>query len=162
MFKKIKSYDYTHTTDFDFKALCELLAKEYHDLAIEKIKVLAKEVKVKNLSFDQGNYTRNIIINNADYWLGLLHWDQGATTRIHGHPEQAFVYVFEGELSCKSFDKNPLTELGSSKLSGGEYGYSKGLKGKMDNYIHQINAKQKTVSLHYYSDNPTKGEVFDI
>jgi hypothetical protein len=106
MFKKIKSYDYTHTTDFDFKALCELLAKEYHDLAIEKIKVLAKEVKVKNLSFDQGNYTRNIIINNADYWLGLLHWDQGATTRIHGHPEQAFVYVFEGELSCKSFDKN--------------------------------------------------------
>jgi hypothetical protein len=32
MFKKIKSYDYTHTTDFDFKALCELLAKEYHDL----------------------------------------------------------------------------------------------------------------------------------
>jgi hypothetical protein len=47
---------------------------------------------VKNLSFDQGNYTRNIIVNNADYWLGLLHWDQGATTRIHGHPEQAFVY----------------------------------------------------------------------
>jgi hypothetical protein len=43
-----------------------------------------------------------------------------------------------------------------------EYRYSKGLKGKMDNYIHQINAKQKTISLHYYSDNPTKGEVFDI
>jgi hypothetical protein len=39
MFKEIKSYDYTHTTDFDFKALCELLAKEYHDLAIEKIKM---------------------------------------------------------------------------------------------------------------------------
>jgi hypothetical protein len=34
---------------------------------------LAREVKVKNLSFDQGNYTRNIIVNNADYWLGLLH-----------------------------------------------------------------------------------------
>jgi hypothetical protein len=51
MFKEIKSYDYTHTTDFDFKALCELLAKEHHDLAIEKIKVLAREVKVKNLSF---------------------------------------------------------------------------------------------------------------
>jgi hypothetical protein len=43
---------------------------------------LAREVKVKNLSFDQGNYTRNIIVNNADYWLGLLHWDQGATTII--------------------------------------------------------------------------------
>jgi hypothetical protein len=46
--KEIKSYDYTHTTDFDFKALCELLAKEHHDLAIEKIKVLAREVKVKS------------------------------------------------------------------------------------------------------------------
>jgi hypothetical protein len=45
---------------------------------------------------------------------------------------QAFVYVVEGELSCKSFDKNPLTELGSKALSGGEYRYSKGLKGKME------------------------------
>jgi hypothetical protein len=75
MFKKIKSYDYTHTTDFDFKALCELLAKEYHDLAIEKIKVLAREVKVKNLSFDQGNYTRNIIVKLNDLIALLVSLD---------------------------------------------------------------------------------------
>jgi hypothetical protein len=57
--------------------------------------------------------------------------------------------VVEGELSCKSFDKNPLTELGSKALSGGEYRYSKGLKGKMDNYIHHhyIHLYRQTKSL---------------
>lgn len=162
MLKKIKNYDYTHTTNFDFKALCKLLAKGHCDLAVEQIEVLVKEIKVKNLSFDKGNYARNIIIDNSSYWLGLLYWDQDAITRIHGHPEQAFVYVIEGFLSCKNFDKNPLTKTGSKELSSGEYCYSKGIKGKMDNYVHQIKAKQKSVSLHYYSDNPAKGEVFDI
>lgn len=162
MLKKINNYNYTHTTDFDFKTLCELLADGDCESAIEQMEVLAREIKAKNLSFDKDNYTRNIIIDNHHYWLGLLHWDQGATTRIHGHPEQAFVYVIEGSLNCKNFNKNPLTETESKKLNGGEYCYSKGMKGKMDNYVHQINAKQKSISLHYYSDNPAKGEVFDI
>ncbi|RUA05334.1 MAG: hypothetical protein DSY43_04785 [Gammaproteobacteria bacterium] len=162
MLKKIKNYDYVHTTDFDFKVLCKLLSQENYDLAVEKIKALAKEIQVKNLALDKSSYTRNVIIHNNDCWLGLLHWDKGATTRIHGHPEQAFLYVVEGELRCKNFDKNPLTELKSKGLSGGEYLYSKGVKGKLDNCIHQINAKQKSISLHYYSDNPIKGEVFDI
>lgn len=162
MFKKIKNYDYIHTSDFDFKTLCELLTNEQYDLAVEKIKVLARGIQAKNLCFDKDSYARNIIIDSNDYWMGLLYWDKGATTHIHGHPEQAFIYVIEGSLNYKNFDKNPLTELESKELSNGEYYYSKGIKGKMDNYVHQINAKQKTISLHHYSDNPAKGEIFDI
>ncbi|SFV85049.1 Cysteine dioxygenase type I [hydrothermal vent metagenome] len=161
MFKEIKNYDYIHTTGFDFQALCELLANERHDLAVEQIKILAQEIESKNLYFDKGNYSRNVISNN-DCWLGLLCWDKGAITRIHGHPEQSFIYILEGSLSCKSFDKEVVTELHSNKLKNGEFRYNKGIKGKMDNYIHQISATQKSISLHYYSDNPTKGEIFDI
>ncbi|NYT28214.1 hypothetical protein [Candidatus Thiodubiliella endoseptemdiera] len=162
MFKEIKNYDYRHTTEFDFKVLCELLANEQHGLAVEQIKVLAQEIESKNLYFDKGNYTRNIIRDNKDCWLGLLCWDKGAITRIHGHPEQSFIYILEGSLSCKSFDKDALTELKFREINNREFRYNKGIKGKMDNYIHQISATQKSISLHYYSDNPMKGEIFDI
>ncbi len=162
MFKKNKNYDYIHTTDFDFKILCELLANECYDLAIERVKVLVREIKIENLSFYNGSYTRNIIVNNNDHWLGLIYWDKGIITNIHGHPYQSFVYVVEGSLSCKNFDKNQLTELEYIELNNGEYCYNKGIKGRMDNNIHQINTKQKSISLHYYSDDPGKGRIFEI
>ncbi len=162
MFKKIHNTHYTHSTDFDFKTLCVLLHKEKYALAIERIKILALDIDLKALLFDQCSYTRNIIINNHSYWLGLLNWDKGATTHIHGHPDRAFVYVIKGRLMCKDFDKNPLTKLRSSTLVDGACQYSNGVKGKMDNYIHQISAIESSLSLHFYSDNPAKGEIFDF
>ncbi len=162
MLKNIQSYDYQHIGDFDFVALCDLLAQENHDLAVVEIKTLIKQIDLHALPFSNDSYVRSIIVNNQYYWLGLLNWDKGAKTRIHGHPEQAFVHVINGRLSCKNFAKQSLSELGSSELSEGEYRYNKGVKGKMDNYIHQISASEKSVSLHFYSDDPTKGEVFDL
>jgi hypothetical protein len=91
-----------------------------------------------------------------------LNWDKGAITRIHGHPDHTFVSVIKGHLFCKNFAKNPLIELASSEIDSGNYRYNKGIQGKMDNYIHKINAKESSVSLHFYSDNPAKGEVFDL
>ncbi|WP_428087001.1 hypothetical protein [Candidatus Thioglobus sp.] len=162
MLKSIQSYDYQHVGDFDFKALCDLLANESYDLAASEIKTLLKQVDLNTLPFVDDSYVRSIMVNNQHYWLGLLNWDKGAKTRIHGHPEQAFVYLVKGRLSCKNFAKETLSELGNSDLGEGEYRYSKGVKGRVDNYIHQINAKEKSVSLHFYSDDPTKGEVFDL
>lgn len=162
MFKEIQNYNYTHATNFNFKALCELIVKQHYDLAAEQIKALAVEVDTDALPFDAQCYVRNIIVSNGNYWLGLLNWDKGATTRIHGHPEQTFMYVIKGQLSCKNFNKNPLIEVSSSEVKGGEYQHSSGIMGKMDNYIHQISAKQPSLSLHFYSDDPSKGEVFDF
>ncbi len=161
MLKDIQNYDYQHALDFNFAQLGDLLVKEEYDLAKAQIKILIEQVDFDALPFDAGSYTRSII-NNKSYWLGFLNWDKGATTRIHGHPQQAFVYVIKGRLNCKNFSKPPLVELGGSQLSDGEYRYNKGIKGTMNNYIHQINAQQKSVSLHFYSDDPTKGEVFDL
>lgn len=161
MLKEIQNYDYVHSVYFDFEALCALLVKEQYALADEQIKILARQIDLHTLSFDADSYTRNIIMDK-NYWLGLLNWDKGAKTRIHGHPQQAFVYVIKGRLNCKNFNKNPMLEIKNSILVEGEYRYSKGVDGRMDNYIHQINADEKTLSLHFYSDNPTKGEVFDF
>ncbi|SMM99940.1 Cysteine dioxygenase type I [uncultured Candidatus Thioglobus sp.] len=162
MFKEIQNYNYKKTVDFDFNALADLIATMQYKQAVEKIKTLIAVIDLDNLPFEKNSYTRSLIIDNEKYWLGLLNWDKGAATRIHGHPDHAFVYVLKGHLSCKNFDKNQLTELGGSELSAEECRYNKGVEGKMDNYIHQINATEKSVSLHFYSDNPSKGEVFDL
>ncbi|SHN89913.1 Cysteine dioxygenase type I [Bathymodiolus heckerae thiotrophic gill symbiont] len=158
--KEIQNYNYKHSTDFDFENLCELLAAENYNLTVEKIQTL--EVSALVLPFSEQSYTKSIIVDNKQYWLGLLNWDKNATTCIHGHPDFAFVYLISGQLSCKIFDKNPLIARQSTILNQGEYQYNKGIKGKMDNYIHQISAKEKSLSLHFYSDNPSKGEVFDF
>ncbi|WP_190600096.1 hypothetical protein [Candidatus Vesicomyidisocius sp. SY067_SCS001] len=162
MFKEVQNTYYTHSTNFDFKMLCVLLHEEKYALAVEKIKTLTLEIDLEALLFDQYNYTRNIIINNKSYWLGLLNWDKGAITRIHGHPDRAFIYVIKGQLMCKDFDKNPLTKISSSTLVNGTCRYSNSVKGKMDNDIHQISAIELSLSLHFYSDNPIKGEIFDF
>ncbi len=162
MLKEIKNYNYVHATDFDFKALCGLLIKEDYSSAVDRIQILAKEIQTTALSFNKNSYTRNIIVNNKKCWLGLICWDKGAITSIHGHPDQSFFYVIQGSLECRNFDNNSLNMPKLSELDYGEYIYSQGIKGKMDNYIHQIKAKQKSISLHYYSDDPRKGEVFDI
>jgi hypothetical protein len=162
VFKKVQNYDYQHPIDFDFSVLADLLNAEKYALAKEKIQVLANQIAFDKLPFEQCNYTRNIIIDNQQYWLGILNWDKGAATRIHGHPDHAFVAVIKGHLCCKNFAKDTLLELGSSEIVSGDYRYNKGIKGRMDNYIHQINAKESSVSLHFYSDNPAKGEVFDL
>ncbi|SMN11475.1 Cysteine dioxygenase type I [uncultured Candidatus Thioglobus sp.] len=161
MFKEIQNYIYQHSDDFDFKALADLIDKAQYEQAAECIKTLATTIDLDNLAFEQKNYTRSIIIDDK-YWLGLLNWDKSAKTRIHGHPEHAFVYVVKGHLLCKNFDKEPLTELSSSNLSTDEYRFNRGVKGALDNYIHQISAEVPSVSLHFYSDNPSKGEVFDF
>ncbi|MBE8189686.1 MAG: hypothetical protein HAW58_02195 [Candidatus Thioglobus sp.] len=162
MLKEIQNYAYQHPLDFNFTKLCDLLAQESYDLAEIQIKTLIKQVDFAALPFAKNSYSRSVIINNQNYWLGLLNWDKGATTRIHGHPQQAFVYVISGGLRCKNFSKTPLVELGKSKLEQGQYRYNKGIEGKMDNYIHQISAGAPSVSLHFYSDDPIKGEVFDL
>jgi hypothetical protein len=161
MLKEIQNYSYQHIVDFDFTELCLLLKAQKYPLAISKIETFVQQIDLSRLYFDSNNYTRNIIIDNKTFWLGLLNWDKGASTRIHGHPDQAFIYVVKGVLSCQNFEKNPLTKTKKSILSSGESRHNVGVKNKMDNYIHQIYAKEKSLTLHFYSDNPSKGEIFD-
>lgn len=162
MFKTIQNHTYLHPTDFDFAALCALLSAEKYDLAIKKIKTLAATIPLHSLPFDANSYTRNIIVNNQQQWLGLLNWDKGATTRIHGHPKHSFIYVIQGEITVQNFDKNPLSKRDKSQLLSDDYRYSDGVEGKMDNYVHQMYAVHKSLSLHFYSGDPTQGDIFDI
>lgn len=162
MAKIIQNHRYIHPTNFDFENLCMLLSEQQYTSAVTQIKTLTTQISLDALHFDKHSYTRNIIIDNKDYWLGLLYWDKSAITPIHGHPECAFVYVVAGQLTYKEFDKNPPSERSVSTLSADEYCQNNGIKGKLDNHIHQMSANEKSLSLHFYSDNPSKGEVFDI
>lgn len=161
MLKEIQDHIYPHTNDFDFANLCMLLSDTQYDPAIKKIKNLTKTISMQSLPFDANNYTRNIIINNKQQWLGLINWDKGAITRVHGHPKHSFIYVIQGKLTVQEFDKNPLSKRNKSQLLSNDYRYSNnGVEGKMDNYVHQMHAQEKSLSLHFYSGDPTQGEVF--
>lgn len=160
MLKDIQNHIYAHSNDFDFENLCVLLSNNQYELATEQIKTLAATIHISSLPFDALNYTRNIIIQNKHHWLGLINWDKGAKTRVHGHPKHAFFYVIQGALMVQDFAGNPLSKCSQSQLLRDDYRYSDGVEGKMDNCVHQMNAQEKSLSLHFYSGDPTQGEVF--
>ena len=157
---KISNYNYHHKGNFDFGQLSNLLISKDYELSSGRIKDLYEQIKPEDFSLEKGGYSRNVISHTDDYWLGILRWDKGVKTPIHGHPEHAFFYVLEGELLCSNFRKDPLLVTDSRVLSKGEYCYSCGTKGRLDNSIHQISAQKPSISLHFYSEDPSKGECF--
>lgn len=91
----------------------------------------------------------------------MLNWDEDYKSVIHGHPEMAFVCVLKGQMKNTSFDNPPLNQTKTTLISPNEYFYSVGKKGQFDNAIHQLHSMEKSVSLHFYSDDARKGIVFD-
>lgn len=158
----IQNHKYLPITDFDFANLCALLSDAKYTLAVAKIKILATTLVTQSFPLTTNSYTRNVIIHNQHQWLGLINWDKDAKTRIHGHPDRTFVYVIRGRLKVQNFDSNPLLKRDSNTLSANEYRHSNGVKGRMDNFVHQVCAVDKSLSLHFYSGDPTRGDIFDV
>lgn len=153
--------DYIHQGDFDFEQLRALLLKQKYADAGINIKKLAQQIKMSDFALEAGDYSRNIISDDLGFWLGVIRWDKGVKTAIHGHPKHSFFYVLEGELLCRNFQNDPLKSTGSKSFKQYDYCYFDGIEGKMDNLIHQITAQKPSLSLHFYSAHPSKGETFD-
>lgn len=160
MINTVKNYQHTNTGDFDFKQLYDLLLNKKYERATAKIKLLCEQVKLEDFPLAAGAYSRNVIPNIGDCWLGILRWDKDSQTPIHGHPERSFFYVLQGELACFYFQKDPLLMTSTQSFAQFEYYHGHGVRGEMDNFIHRISAKQPSISLHFYSDDPSKGEFF--
>lgn len=116
---------------------------------------------IDNLPFCPKNYSRSILSTKNGFWLSLLNWDENYKSVIHGHPEIAFVYVLKGQMKNVSFDNPPLKQANTTLLNPNQYFNSIGKKGSFDNTIHQLYSIEKSVSLHFYSDDARKGIVFD-
>ncbi len=68
--------------------------------------------------------------------------------------------MLSGKLLCTKYNNN-LTIQKKQTMRSKNYDYHHGTS-HLHNNIHQIKALKKSVTLHFYSDNPEKGEVFDI
>ena len=164
MNKNIKNYEYID----DFESVAELHEtlknKQYED-ALPLINDLKKEIKKINFPHNKSTYSRHILSKKDGYWLLLIEWDENVTTCVHGHPQQSFVYLIEGSLEVESYETDPLVLIDKKPLHVDEYIYHDQFKhgpdDKFDNGVHQIHTQTRSLSLHFYSDDPRKGVVFD-
>ena len=110
-------------------------------------------------------YTRTMLLREkSGFEIMMARWDKGASTPIHGHPRYSFLYVIEGELSKRFFIRNnrKLMQVSTLNYRVGDYSYHNGDPDKFDNAIHKLTAMKNSLSLHVYSDDALKGEVFNI
>jgi len=159
---EISNHEFFNTFDGVDEIHTLLKNKQYHQ-ALPKIKELCKAVEDVDFPLNKGGYTRNILSKKDGCWLSFLHWDKNVVTPAHGHPDQAFLYTAEGSIEIKNYDqsdKKPLEHIDTESLSKGDFIYSHGKEDTFDNAIHQISTTEKSLTLHFYSDDPTKGKLF--
>ena len=121
-------------------------------------------LKIENFERNEGSYSRTILQRlDSGFEAMVARWDKGAVTPIHGHPDFALIYIVKGALKETLYTKDGAAirkELTTIHRAG-EYTYHHGIKGRLDNAIHQIQAMKDSLSLHIYSDDALKGEVFE-
>jgi hypothetical protein len=142
----------------------KLLKNKNYNQAVSKIKKLCQAAKDVDFPLNRGGYTRNILSKKDGYWLSFLHWDKNVITPVHGHPDQAFLYTADGNIVIKNYEKDenkPIVFKDTMPLAKGEFTYSHGEVDTYDNAIHQISTTEQSLTLHFYSDDPTKGALFN-
>lgn len=140
--------------------LHQLLKSKQYDAAVEHIQANSAAFEPKNFAFNANGYTRNVLCRIDNYWLMVLRWDNKAQTPIHGHPEQAFVRLLSGEFSIDNYHTKTKNLLETVNCQCNQHYINHGVPDTMDNAVHKITALKPSLSLHFYSDDPGKGEVF--
>lgn len=159
MLNEISNYD--HTGNFkSVDVLYSKLQNKDYDNILEQIELLKEEIKGYHFPLDASTYSRHILSKKEGAWLMLIHWDKDVSTTIHGHPERSFVYVVDGLMDIESFEIDPLKSLKKQEVYPGQYFQHDGKVDRFDNSVHRIHTKQQSLSLHFYSDDPTKGKVY--
>lgn len=155
----IRNYDHIGNFKSADVLYSQLQNKNYKSV-LEQIELLKKEIGNYNFQLDASTYARHILSKESGGWLMLIHWDKDVSTSIHGHPERSFVYVLNGLMEIENFELNPLQSLSKKIVQPGQYFNNDGLSDRFDNAVHRVHAKEQTLSLHFYSDDPTKGNVY--
>ena len=165
MNNSIKNYEYTE----DFQSvddIHEALKNKHYEDVLPYINDLKKEIEKIDFPHNKSTYSRHILSKKDGYWLLLIEWDEDVSTCINGHPQQSFVYLIEGSLEVKSYETEPLVLTEKKPLHEDEYIFHDQSNDDQsnddyDNGVHQIHSKTQSLSLHFYSDDPRKGVVFD-
>lgn len=115
--------------------------------------------------FSAESYVRNYIGRDQEtQWEALvMNWQKGNRTTIHSHPQFAGYTFAEGEFRVEIFKPaGPGIRLQKILHITEPCGlYAIGKAGRFDNHIHRITClSEKAHSLHVYSDDALKGQVY--
>lgn len=127
--------------------------------------VSSKLLSVNQFPLAEKGYSRTILYRGScGFEIMIARWSKMAKTPIHGHPGFALIYVIEGQFEEESYVKNSeeIVSAGQHQLSSGAFAFDGGVEGRFDNSIHQITAVTEGLSLHIYSDDALKGEIYSI
>ncbi|MEN8136400.1 MAG: cysteine dioxygenase family protein [Thermodesulfobacteriota bacterium] len=108
-------------------------------------------------------YSRTILYRAENRYEAMAaRWSKGAVSPIHGHPMFAFYYLLEGELSVENYKKSAsgISKTDTRIYKPGQHFCMLGKAGAFDNGIHRVSAVQESLSIHIYSDDAMKGEIF--
>ena len=155
----IRNYDHIGNFKSVDVLYSQLQNKDYEN-AFEQIELLKEEIKDYDFPLDSSTYSRHILSKKDGNWLLLIHWGKNVSTKIHGHPEKSFIIVLDGLMEVENFQLNPLKGLNKKTVHPGEYFHNEGLVDRFDNAVHRVCTKKQTLSLHFYSDDPTKGNIY--
>jgi hypothetical protein len=74
------------------------------------------------------------------------------------------IWLVYGNLSEGTYAKewDQIIQIESECFSAGDYSFDQSNDGRFDNAIHKIVAVEESLSLHLYSDDALKGEVFTV
>lgn len=111
-----------------------------------------------------GSYSRTILFKSEiGYEAMAARWSKDVVTDIHGHPYFSFSYIVEGGLKIETFEKTngKLVLTGERVYKPGDFFFHRGEPRRLDNSIHRISVEEESLSLHIYSDDSRKGEVFN-
>lgn len=110
------------------------------------------------------SYSRNII-GISEKWIGFIcRWEPNTTSSIHGHPAFAYYQVLDGVITMDLFEPindRQARQVACNEMRTGDFVISTTQEGRFDNLVHRVNSGNNSVyTLHLYSDNPARGDIF--
>ena len=142
------------------KSLNNCEKNNYQDL-MENLELDIEDVK-KYCTWDEANYSRNLIHLNNNYHLLILCWQEGQYSPIHDHGgRDCFLYVVEGTIQENIYQLNQQKDL----INCQENIYQQGANSYMIDEIgmHSIKSlSNRAVTLHLYAKPIEEYHIFDF
>ncbi len=152
------------------KKVRDFLCKLLEDTTQEGMEFLLHDLfatfplPMSDVPFIQGAYSRTILYRAENGYEAIaVRWCKDVVTAVHGHPRFSFYYIAEGRLRIENYERSDETirMTGSKIYCPGDYFCLRGEEETFDNNIHRVIVEEEGLSLHVYSGDALKGEVFN-
>lgn len=159
----------TYKEHLQYFELISFLEKQFENpqpelLAQELVPFLeSNPLDIEDFPRKEGTYTRTVILRHeSGYEAMVARWSKGTTSPIHGHPWFNLYFITHGCLVMDDYvlKKDELVLISSREVEKNGVSFFIGEKGRFDNNIHRVHAREETLSLHITSDDAAKGQIF--